>query len=313
MNGSDKAVPQESVHQEKGSEQGFSKEYKEQHIRPWPRFFARYIDIYLFSLVLGVLSAVFYPLPFSTNNVWLDNMLVGLALIFLWFVFEPFFLCLFGATLGKFLFNIKVRDLNGNKLKLGDAYKRCLGVWVVGLGLGIPGVSPLTMAVADFRLHKTGTTYWDKDRFIVTHGKIGFLRSMFIVLVCLMLVGIGNQNKIERYYYSTFPEKFAADIAKKNKQLPIMIDSDTEFTSMAVDGNTLIYQYKLVNIDGESINKDALYGLLREAILKNACDRSDPDPAMALGYHFSFVYNDRNNTPIFSVDIQPSDCDIKSQ
>jgi len=69
----------------------------------------------------------------------------------------------------------------------------------------------------------------------------------------------------------------------------------------------------LINTDIENVNKDMLYNYLRNEILKRACDKSNPNPTLALGYSLSFTYVDKNKKPIFDINIKPSDCSAQNQ
>src|SRR5579863_7625047 len=101
--------------------QAFTPEYKALHVRPWSRLFAKYIDLYVFGFLLGVIIAIiailFYP-SLALNNHFFNGFIV----LFLWFLVEPLILYSLGTTLGRFLFNIKLTDMNGAKLTLSAAY-----------------------------------------------------------------------------------------------------------------------------------------------------------------------------------------------
>jgi uncharacterized RDD family membrane protein YckC len=153
-----------------------SEEFIRLHVRPWVRLFARLIDIYVFGICLGLFSLFFYPSLFSQNMVR-DSLII----LFLWALVEPIFLCTLGSTFGKYLLNIKLRDLNGDKLNFFEALVRSFKVWALGCGFGLPIVFLFTFALAQIKLTKTGATEWDRNNFIVTHAEIGYLRS-FIAL-----------------------------------------------------------------------------------------------------------------------------------
>ena len=106
--------------------------------RPWVRFFARSLDMLLCSLVV---SAVFYlllRLPVGVaNNVFvrLIDLYLGWGILM---VLEPLCLSTWGYTPGKWLFGLKVRDADGNKLTFSAAFERLAGVFHHGEGFSIP-------------------------------------------------------------------------------------------------------------------------------------------------------------------------------
>lgn len=147
--------------------------------RPWPRYFARMIDVLLLStamiFVLAILGTILAPEP--TNRfvgllqggiagTFLSNMVcIALALL-------PIALLLaFGQTPGKWLFGIRVRNDDGNRIGWRKSLHRELLVWVKGMGLGIPVVTMLTMFACHSTLAGDGCTSWDKRlQCHVTHA-----------------------------------------------------------------------------------------------------------------------------------------------
>jgi uncharacterized RDD family membrane protein YckC len=173
----------------------FSDEYKSLHIRPWSRFFARYIDMYVFGILLGIFSLFFYPQLLSGNQIK-----DGLIVLFLWCIVEPLCLCAFGTTLGKLIFKIKISSIDGKKLKLINVYKRSFGVWIVGLGFGLPVISLFTLIAAQSRLNRTGTTFWDENKFMVAHEEVGYLRKAIAFLIIISALGLSIYSKSHEYY-----------------------------------------------------------------------------------------------------------------
>lgn len=107
---------------------------------PWRRFFAREVDLLLCGLLWSAVSLVVF-------HWWLPREQPGEAIrqIFnsymawgLLFLFEPLLLHLFGATPGKALFAISVRDGDGNKLSWKQALRRTWGVFSRGYGYNLP-------------------------------------------------------------------------------------------------------------------------------------------------------------------------------
>jgi uncharacterized RDD family membrane protein YckC len=283
-------------------------EYRKLHARPWTRFFARFLDLSVFGFVLGILSAIFYPDFFSDKD-----SVNGLIILFCWFLVEPIFLSLFGTTLGKYLFNIKVRDLNGNKPKFYSAFARSFWVWCAGYGFGIPIVYLFTLSSSYSQLKNTGTTSWDKNIFVVTHGDYGLIKSIISFLIISSAIGLQIWSVSDKYQ---IPNKqpssydYTKEIEKENKSLPVMLDSETEFFKMSFSNNTLYYQYRLVNKDAKDINSSMYYTYMKNQILPKACSTSDPNPTLAKGYNLSFEYFDKNNNPITTILIKPSDCKL---
>jgi len=289
--------------------QAFTPEYKALYVRPWSRLFAKYIDLYVFGFLLGVIIAIiailFYP-SLALNNHFFNGFIV----LFLWFLVEPLILYSLGTTLGRFLFNIKLTDMNGAKLTLSAAYKRSFSVWVFGFGLGVPFITPLTLICGYIKLTKTGSTYWDENQFIVTHQPVGYVKGSIIVLILLSFIGATIYD-YKQQAYSKSPEYYAEEIEKANKTLPVMADDETELYGMHLIDDTVTYQYRLIHIDAKHFNADKFYDFQRKEILNAACGKDSTNVAFGFGYHFSFNYYDKNNKPIINIVVTSADCDAQ--
>lgn len=104
---------------------------------PWQRYWARALDGLVCSYIL---TAIVTWMAGGVILEWggLISTAVGFAMTL---VLEPLQLWLFGTTLGKWIFGIRVTDMEGRKLCLSDAFLRTWRVIVYGEGLGVPIVS----------------------------------------------------------------------------------------------------------------------------------------------------------------------------
>jgi hypothetical protein len=156
------------------------------------RFWARILDNWVLVIPVGVIVAFVYP-----RIVLWNDFLVGMLLLFIFSLIEPVMMCMFGTTLGKFLFGIQVRTRSGGRLSFGQALKRSLRVWFYGWGMGIPVVSLITLAAAYQNLNQEEITTWDKrGDFRVLHRRIGvakILATVTLVLGLLVLLGALKQ------------------------------------------------------------------------------------------------------------------------
>jgi len=174
-------------------------------IRPWIRFWARSIDVALFSftlgIVLGLLAIVGVPDPFRG----LGGILSGVIWMLIFAGVEALFLERWGVTPGKKFLNIHVRTASGENLAYRDGFERSIRVLVQGLGLAIPIVTFFTLIYSYFRLKKHKVTLWDAHGgFTVQHGSIGKAMTVvtstiivfFIIamIVAAMVAGFINEN-----------------------------------------------------------------------------------------------------------------------
>lgn len=152
--------------------------------RPWRRWAARWIDETLALIVWTALLAVLAPFAAPT-------MLTRLVLFFAIFpaafvVIEAAMLYGFGATPGKALFGVIVREPDGAVLSFGRALHRSFRVFVQGIGMGLPILSLCTVLSAYFSLHDGGVTAWDRaGHFSVTHRPIGMAQRLTALLILM--------------------------------------------------------------------------------------------------------------------------------
>jgi uncharacterized RDD family membrane protein YckC len=202
----------------KGPANAMSSEDRRRYYNPWMRFFARVIDFtiaeWFFSTLLNIIVYVisFFVSANAISN-WQDRLFTYLqtsahtphafhALVFLIYtvtlltivlyialwclIIEPYCLSRWGCTPGKFLFNLKVTQADGQRLSRKEAFSRSWRMWFYGCAIGLPLINIFTNLKAYFRLKHKGATSWDENHFIVAHGKCGWIRKTIISLIFIL-------------------------------------------------------------------------------------------------------------------------------
>lgn len=165
--------------------------------RPWIRYWARTIDYVVWGVAIGIVIALLSISGVISNKAseaLTNPLLLGMLMVFTWAFVEPIALAVFGTTVGKALLNVKLAhqsDENISKAGLGALYRRSMAVWLKGMGIGFPLVGVITALVSYRNLKSHGETSWDRNGgFIVSHGKVGYVRGGFAITVILVaLVG----------------------------------------------------------------------------------------------------------------------------
>lgn len=169
--------------------------------RPWVRYWARTLDMSLFSyfamallvgLGLAMISA-FGPsvIPEPDPDGGALQTLLWSAPFWLLFVLsmtfvEALFMTMTGTTPGKWLLNVRVRDEHGQKLGFGAAFGRTLGVWFKGMAAFLPFLAPVTQVLAFFRLRNLGQTSWDeRGGHQVIHRYVPGLNVFFYLVLAI--------------------------------------------------------------------------------------------------------------------------------
>lgn len=151
--------------------------------RPWTRWLARNVDM----ICAGFLSAPFAPaVALPDSNSQFVMVILTLAL---WVPVEALMLSAWGATPGKALLRVYVRDAEGRRPSFATAFQRSVGVWVFGLALGIPLLSFVSQLMGFDRLKRNGVTSWDaKQGLHVEHGEPGALRWAVVGVIYAVVV-----------------------------------------------------------------------------------------------------------------------------
>jgi len=171
-------------------------------IRPWVRFFARLIDIWLAQLLLlGIGFAFLIPYAILDSraslavgnallniNPVLDLILTFMLSLLLLALIEPYFLSNYGYTPGKWLLQTRVVNPDGTNLTLTQGRNRSFSVYSRGFLFGIPLLFLITLLIESSKLEKEGKTTWDsKGGFVVMHNEIGIPRTIAAII---LLIGI---------------------------------------------------------------------------------------------------------------------------
>lgn len=104
---------------------------------PWRRYFARSMDLLLYSVIWDVFLALVIGLNISMRSgsgKILDNIVALLMML----LAEPVLLTLFGTTPGKWILGLRVTDNAGERLTFEEARVRTWKVCLHGMGFGIP-------------------------------------------------------------------------------------------------------------------------------------------------------------------------------
>ncbi len=155
--------------------------------KPWIRYWARYLDIIMFSFVFGIILNEVNPSILKETDIVLTIMI-----LFVWIFVEAILLSSWGKTPGKWLLKIDIKSDNEENITFSNALNRSFAVWFKGLGFGIPIVAFFTQISAYNSLKNNGITSWDKDNhFTISHGKIGagrIILSIIIFIIFLFLI-----------------------------------------------------------------------------------------------------------------------------
>lgn len=150
----------------------------------WRRFWARGFDFFLlFNIVL--IFQIILSINFNKDIASIISIPIG----FIGAILESILITLFGATPGKALLGLYVRNNDNSKLKLLKSIKRSFKVYGYGNALAIPILAPIAQFMTYKRLKSKGVAIWDdmENQNVFKKNKT-FLRSIFFVLFFLFMI-----------------------------------------------------------------------------------------------------------------------------
>ena len=123
------------------------------------RFFARMHD---FLLYMVVIFAVFQEkmIELAQGESVLPLLAVGFAYVLL----DAIMVHIWKASPGKFLLGLRTTDALGHAIPLKFSVLRSLRVWILGLGMGIVEIWPLSLGISWFLSRRFGYFLWDTPK-----------------------------------------------------------------------------------------------------------------------------------------------------
>ena len=159
--------------------------------RPWPRFWARFIDNLIFVPLFGFgigLWAVLYAPDIYLQIVTMNGVLFGVLLLPLVALFLALCMIVAGTTPGKAIVGVHV-PVGQGRSRIKFYLLREFKVWAAGLGLGIPFVALFTQ-VRQYRLLAAGkaASYDEGNPEIIANPSKARLAASIVVVAALFTV-----------------------------------------------------------------------------------------------------------------------------
>lgn len=147
---------------------------------PWRRYFARMLDMSVYTLIWDA----FTDLVFNWNieNGLFINLMNSFVSVGIMLLVEPLLLAKLGTTLGKLVFGLIVRDLDGKKLTYKQGWDRTFGVFKKGIGYNIPIYNLLIMANRYEECKAQKLLPWEKNTLYTIKDK-----KVKRILVCIVI------------------------------------------------------------------------------------------------------------------------------
>ncbi|MDM0021356.1 RDD family protein [Variovorax saccharolyticus] len=279
---------------------------------PWRRFFAQLLDIWSLCVpvgyLLGMVAGRFWPafglwMSSPSSGTGLGFLMIPLALIAQAFVFG-----LFGTTLGKVLFGVRVTLLGGARPTFLQYFGRLLGLYWAGLGLGVPFVNLVTMWRQYARVKSGQPASYDAARFQVHAVSMGAARRSVAAFCVVAMVAVFGylqygDSEANKKYFAGF--EWINPISNKRVDIPpgwvftqqVNAEGDPIFTFSShaagvvsvfaledVDESVTLEQYQrawisavrpqmAIDIRADPINVKGRFGLQMRGVMVNNASR----------------------------------------
>lgn len=160
--------------------------------RPWPRFWARFIDTTLLimptAFAIGYMKA-YWDLRFQFGSPETHGLIMTTLLLPIIYMLLALMMTATGSTIGKTVMAVKVPVPQGRS-RLGFYLTRELKVWMAGIGFGIPIVALFTQ-IRQYRLVAAGKpASYDKGHTSVVR-RASKLRVILGASIVVGLLGFG--------------------------------------------------------------------------------------------------------------------------
>lgn len=293
---------------------------------PWRRYWARSLDILVGIGVAAFLLGGIWPGLFARLNALTGQKWVVLVVLL------PFALAadallywVLGNSPAKAIAGIKVLGEGGHRALSAPAYLgRNLGLYVFGLGLGIPLLSLVTL-ICNYRLAAGAkAAIWERlsgSRVHVLAGaepRTWVTAGIYLLAVTALVVLGQHQEQKEARYTATHAvapilrQELTQAANSVNANAPHMIDSITRLDGARVGpGPLFTYEYTLTSMRLSLLSPAAVETLrwrLSAHVRQAVCRGTALQPMLLTGTTVRFQYHDRDGLDLVLVSISRADC-----
>ena len=294
---------------------------------PWRRFWARSLDLAVSSMLVGVLLGVIRPslATYVGTPTGLEAIIILLSVLPVALTMDALIYWAMGNTPGKAIAAIEVLRAGGGRPLSAPAYLgRNFGVYVFGLGLGLPLISLLTLFLGYRRAAAGEVSNW--DRFCESRAyALSAAEVRTWVTACVYVIGVtsllglslSTQQSGPRYTATRTPavilqQELQQAANRVNASSPRMIDEMTRLDgAFAGPGPLFTYNYTITSIRARSLSPTTLQTLrwrLSANVRQAACAGNGLKPMLRAGARVRFYYRDGDGQELALVSISGADC-----
>ena len=293
---------------------------------PWRRYWARSLDLTISTCLVAMLIGTVRPSLLGRLSAGMGaRWSVLLLLLPLALAMDALIHWALGNTPGKAIAGVKVLAKGGRHPLGAAAYLgRNFGVYVFGLGLGLPLVSLFTLVLSYRRAADAETSRWDRlcgsRVYALSRAELRtwVTACVYVVgLIALFALGLQTQSNNSRYTAARTPapilqQELTQAANSINAVAPQMVDAITRLDGAHVGpGPLFVYEYTLTNLRAARLSAATLETLrwrLSAHVRQAVCRGTALKPMLRTGTTIRFHYRDPDGQELATVSIASADC-----
>ena len=127
--------------------------------------------------------------------------------------------------------------------------------------------------------------------------------------VAAYLVFLGFSELFQKKSPPRSEQRLSRIAAEINRSVPVMIDKETELTSVEGHEGMLIYNYRLVPYSVRQLDHQKFAAGAKQKVAQGACNAPETrEDFLKQGVTLRYSYFDKNKQHIATVDVTPTDC-----
>ena len=163
---------------------------------PWRRYAARWLDLLIYGLLWNAIARCIFRLNLGSGIYanWLFTLLDTAVGVLLMLLIEPVLLHFWGTTPGKWLFGLRVRAENGEKIAYRTAFARTWLVYTDGMGWYLP-LWIIYKLWKNYQLCQREEMPWDEEngcRIVMRETKMKWYRVPAFILATALVYGASD-------------------------------------------------------------------------------------------------------------------------
>lgn len=107
------------------------------------------------------------------------------------------------------------------------------------------------------------------------------------------------------------PEFIAQESTKLNRELPALLDKETELIITEPAHGMLIYKYRLINVAAAQVDYEKFRVNSKPQLVQLACSRPETrGDYLSKGVTLRYSYFDKDKQHLATIDVTPQDCGL---